>query len=93
MPEVETAVQVAHLLWLHLGSRVWIEWVDSASNPSDGLSRLGLQDPWTRMQDWALSAPDDSPWRENTSHPNDTFQALWSDIGECEGLLRHWEDG
>ena len=92
LPEVETAVQVAHLLWVHLGCRVWIEWVDSISNPSDGLSRLGLQDPWTRLQDWSLSEPCHPPWHETTSHPDDTFQALWSDIGGCEGLLRHWED-
>ena len=48
LPEVETAIQVAHLLWLHLKTRVWFEWIDSLSNPSDGLSRLGLNDPWAR---------------------------------------------
>ena len=26
LPEVETAVQVAHLLWLHLECRVWVGW-------------------------------------------------------------------
>ena len=24
--------------------RLWVEWIDSASNPSDGLSRAGLSD-------------------------------------------------
>ena len=86
LPEVETAIQVAHLLWLHLGTRAWIEWIDSQSNPSDGLSRLGLQDPWTRSQGWCLSEPSHPPWHENTSRPDETFQALWNSIGECEGL-------
>ena len=93
LPEVETAIQVAHLLWLHLGCRVWVEWVDSLSNPADGLSRLGLSDPWTRQQGWHLSEPGTPPWHQNTSHPDDAFQALWSDIGNSEGLLKHWEDG
>lgn len=34
---------------------MWFEWVDSQSNPSDGLSRLGLGDPWTTTQDWDLA--------------------------------------
>ena len=32
----------------------WYEWIDSASNPSDGLSRDGIQDQWTKDQDWEL---------------------------------------
>ncbi|CAK0807283.1 unnamed protein product, partial [Prorocentrum cordatum] len=39
--EVDIMMQAAHLLWMHLDCRVWIEWVDSASNPADGLSRDG----------------------------------------------------
>ena len=41
---------VTHLLWFQLGIRVWVEWVDSESNPADGLSREGLGDPWTQAQ-------------------------------------------
>jgi len=33
---------------------VWIVYVESASNPADGLSRAGLEDPWTRAQGWQL---------------------------------------
>ena len=91
IPEVETAIQVAHLLWLHLKTRVWFEWIDSLSNPSDGLSRLGLEDPWTRAQGWQLSKPGEPPWHENTSDPDQTFQALWNNIGEREGLYQHWQ--
>ncbi|OLP99622.1 hypothetical protein AK812_SmicGene17832 [Symbiodinium microadriaticum] len=35
--------------------RVWFEWVDSNSNPSDGLSRLGVLDPWSLDQGWDIS--------------------------------------
>ena len=37
----------AHLCWARLGIRTWIERVASDDNPSDGLSRLGLKDPWS----------------------------------------------
>ena len=85
IPEVETAVQAAHLLWLRLGCRVWIEWVDSKSNPADGLSRAGLADPWTREQGWILDCPDDTPWHPDTSTPDGLFHALWNNIGQDEG--------
>ena len=74
-------VQTAHLLWLHLGTRVWIEWIDSASNPADGLSRAGLQDPWTQAQGWELSVARDPPWSGVHNSPDALFQALWRDIG------------
>ena len=69
IPEVETAVQAAHILWLALGCRVWIEWIDSKSNPSDGLSRLGLRDPWTLQQNWRLSMPCDPHGMRTLIHP------------------------
>ena len=39
-----------HLLWAKLSVRMWIEWVASDDNPSDGLSRFGLLDTWTLQQ-------------------------------------------
>ena len=33
----------------------WYEWVDSASNPADGLSRDGVKDRWTIDQGWELT--------------------------------------
>ena len=33
----------------------WYEWIDSASNPSDGLSRDGVRDEWTIKQGWDLT--------------------------------------
>ena len=41
-------VELAHALLLKLGCRLWIEWVDSLSNPADGLSRDGVEDLWTK---------------------------------------------
>ena len=82
LPEVDVAVQAAHLLWLHLGCRVWIEWVDSDSNPADGLSRAGFQDPWTQDQGWNLTHPGAPPWHPVGQNPDDVFRALWKDIGK-----------
>ena len=83
LPEVEAAVQAAHLLWLHLRCRVWIEWVDSDSNPADGLSRLGFQDPWTQRQGWRLAHPGVPPWHPDGHDPDSIFRALWENIGKA----------
>ena len=53
-PDVHRIVQCAQALLQALGSRTWFEWIDSDSNPSDGLSREGLLDSWTHSQDWNL---------------------------------------
>ena len=56
--DVHTLVQVAHFLFQRFQIRVWLEWIDSESNPSDGLSRLGTDDPWTNAQLWEVSEVD-----------------------------------
>ena len=43
--DVGRIAAAAHVLMLELDCRAWFEWIDSDSNPSDGLSRLGLEDP------------------------------------------------
>ena len=43
----------AHLS-LNLSDQVWLKWTDSNSNPTDGLSRLGVEDPWTLKQGFLL---------------------------------------
>ena len=53
--DVHHTAQLSHVLLHGLGCRAWIEWVDSESNPSDGLSRQGLEDPWTLLQGWTLA--------------------------------------
>lgn len=47
-------VQQVHLAYLRINSRMWYEWLDSDSNPADGLSRSGLSDAWTLAQPWAI---------------------------------------
>ena len=42
------------LLLMQMKYKVWLEWVDSDSNVSDGLSRAGVSDPWTLSQGWTL---------------------------------------
>ena len=50
--DVLKMAEVTTLLCLDLHTRLWVDWVDSESNPADGLSRLGLADDWTRAQGW-----------------------------------------
>ena len=52
--DVHEIVLSSSLLYHNMGSRVWYEWVDTKANPSDGLSRNGVRDPWTVAQDWDL---------------------------------------
>ena len=58
-------VQVVHALLTMLHTRCWFEWVDTKSNPADGLSRMGLQIPQAAgpRPDWACSTmPAGRPW-------------------------------
>ena len=84
-PGADTMVQVAHLLWLGLECRNWIEWIDSRFNLADGLSRRGLLDEWTWSQGWRLPECQHPPWDGNTNAPDRLFHALWKDIGLCGG--------
>ena len=50
-----SAITVAlRAIFSRLGVRVWIVYVESASNPADGLSRDGLSDAWTQAPGWTL---------------------------------------
>ena len=62
--DVSDIAEVTHLLMLRFGIQVWFEWVDSNSNPSDGLSRDGaicplfghlaqaaVEPPWVSMSE------------------------------------------
>ena len=57
--------QALHWLLLGIICRIWIEWIDSDSNPSDGLLRDGLADPWTIEQNWELSVGSLPPWQSD----------------------------
>ena len=54
--DVDSIVQISSIVLLHLEARLWVEWINSDSNPSDGLSRDGLADEWSLAQGWELSA-------------------------------------
>lgn len=45
---------LAHLMFARLRCRVYFEYIESHANPSDGLSRAGLEDTWTLLQNWNL---------------------------------------
>ena len=62
-----------------VGCRCWVDWIDSASNPSDGLSRDGIKDEWTARQNWAVSELQPLHFPEIASDP-------WSSAV----LLVHW---
>ena len=51
--------------------RPWIEWVDSADNPSVGLSRLGLEDSWAQAQGLILSEVPFPPEVQFVARPED----------------------
>ena len=80
LPEVDIMVQAAHLLWMRHDMRVWIEWIDTNSNPADGLSRDGL-DVWTQQQKWQLSTVPNPPWSDDVSTPQSLYQQLLQTLG------------
>ena len=47
-PDIDRIVALSHLLWARFRARVWIEWVDSKANISDGISRDGADDVTVR---------------------------------------------
>ena len=64
--DVGDMVHCLHWTLLRHGVRPWVEWIDSDSNPSDGLSRDGLLDKWTLEQGWDLRAGSHPPtWSAN----------------------------
>ena len=59
-------VNAVQWLLFSVDCRPWFEWIDSDSNCSDGLSRDGLKDPWTREQEWLLAKGTVPPWNAVT---------------------------
>ena len=52
--DVHELSHLAAVCRVRTSTRMWFDWIDSESNPSDGLSRLGLSCTWTAAQDWTL---------------------------------------
>ena len=62
--DMEEILIYSHLLFAKYNIRVWFEWVDSDSNPSDGLSRDGLDDEWTKKQSWECREASPPAWEK-----------------------------
>ena len=64
--DVSAIANAVQWLLFSVGCRPWFEWVDSNSNCSDGLSREGVSDEWTRSQDRELGEATVPPWNAVT---------------------------
>ena len=67
---------MAHLSCAGLDTKVWFQWINSDSNPADGLSRGGLDDPWARRQPWNLQAYEVPDWLCRS----DAIEKLWGAV-------------
>ena len=84
--DVHDICQATQALLGILSSRCWFEWIDSDSNPADGLSRDGLLDEWTRKQGWILA---EYPFP--AALMPDTFNTTFSDLALSAGQGRSGE--
>ena len=60
--DMEFMLIYVHLTLAKYNIRLWIEWVDTLSNPADGLSRDGLLDAWTQQQNWSCREAAPPSW-------------------------------
>ena len=74
-------VEAIHLLQAVLNVRVWVEWIDSASNLADGLSRGGLEDSWTQQQGWLLTEGAQPPWGRLKEAPGRLWRVFSQTLG------------
>lgn len=60
--DVQVIAEASQLLWALRRLRVWIEWIDTDSNPSDGLSRDGLACSWCAARGIVPTIAEAPPW-------------------------------
>ena len=60
--DIDLFASMAAIQFAEVNCRPWYEWVDSEANPADGLSRLGVSDPWTVSQKYVLEDLGDFDW-------------------------------
>ena len=65
--DISIIASITHFLMMEHDIRIWYEWIDSKSNPADGLSRDGLLDKWTKQQGWSLEESASLQWNELVS--------------------------
>ena len=71
---------VVHITLAALNCRVWWEHVPSEVNPSDGLSRGGLLDDWTKSQDWDIEEVSLPDWSNLKDLPLDTLIGKFAEV-------------
>ena len=74
--DVHVIAQTTSLLLRRKKCRAWFEWIDSDANLADGLSRLGVGDPWTLLQGWQLEVYELPEW---CCKPQ-SVQTLWMSL-------------
>ncbi len=65
---VEDSTAIAgcmHVCFAAVSARVHFEWAPSRSNPSDGVSRRGPNDPLARLLRWKFHPAKLPPWQPN----------------------------
>jgi len=65
------------MIAIRLGARIWYEWIDTAANPSDGLSRQGLQCPMFGHYARTASHP---AWQFTEDHLHRLEQVVYDDF-------------
>ncbi len=78
-PDVAPMVGVVHLLLAKPRTRVYWEYVDSDSNPSDGISRLFAANPLSARMGWSPVAVQLPGWRRGMSASVETCKRLFAD--------------
>ena len=78
--DIAVLAALAHLAALRYHCQLWFEWIDSDSNPSDGLSRLGVRDTWTWAQGWHLQEFAPLTWNKLSEVAGNTLSSFL-DIG------------
>ena len=83
--DVAGIAECTHLVVMALGCRIWWEWVDTKANPSDGLSRDGLQCPRYGARAVEAKLPDWHVMQFNARR----FEAIHSTYG-LDRTLDEW---
>ena len=79
-PASAAMIGTTHIILASLNARVWWERVPSGMNPSDGLSRDGLQDSWTKAQPWDCYEVDLPDWSNLKDPPLDTLLERFAEV-------------
>jgi len=62
--DVNDIAEATHLLLHRIGCRLWVEWIDTGSNPADGASREGVICPWCASNGIKVDVAEEPPWSD-----------------------------